>query len=129
MIERSPNNCVTSLIYGVSPQPEHAPENSNSGIISCEFLIVPTFSWVRSTSGNPRKKSQLVASCSRSGGCAAILIALRPTRRLSFTGQASTHKLQPVQSSGATCKVYFMPGNSLKRASADLNASGEPASA
>ena len=28
---RSPNSCVMSLTYGVSPQPAHAPENSNSG--------------------------------------------------------------------------------------------------
>ena len=28
---RSPNNCVRSLMYGVSPQPAQAPENSNSG--------------------------------------------------------------------------------------------------
>ena len=28
---RSPNSWVTSLIYGVSPQPAQAPENSNRG--------------------------------------------------------------------------------------------------
>ena len=31
-IMRSPNSWVTSLTYGVSPQPAHAPENSNSGL-------------------------------------------------------------------------------------------------
>ena len=28
---RSPKSCVSSLMYGVSPQPEQAPENSKSG--------------------------------------------------------------------------------------------------
>ena len=36
---RSPNNCVISLIYGVSPQPEQAPENSNSGGQQLVFLM------------------------------------------------------------------------------------------
>ena len=27
----SPNNCVTSLAYGVSPHPAQAPENSSNG--------------------------------------------------------------------------------------------------
>ena len=34
-IARSPKSCVISLMYGVSPQPEQAPENSNSGCSSC----------------------------------------------------------------------------------------------
>src|SRR5205085_1568827 len=101
---RSPNSCVASLIYGVSPQPEQAPENSNIGINNCEFLIAARFKCVLSTSDSDRKNSQLTFSRSRMGGCSVILIALRPTCRLSFAGQASTHKLQPVQSSGETCK-------------------------
>ena len=32
IIMRSPNSWVITLIYGVSPQPEHAPENSKYGI-------------------------------------------------------------------------------------------------
>src|SRR5215212_3158053 len=103
--ERSPNNCETSFTYGVSPQPAHAPLNSNNGRSSCEFLIVEGLINLRSRSGISIKKSQFFASCSRSGGWAAILMALRPTWVLSFTGQTSTHKVQPVQSSGATCKV------------------------
>ena len=35
-------------------------------------------------------------------------MALRPTWLLSLAGQASTHNLQPVQSSGAIASVYFM---------------------
>src|SRR5258708_1111371 len=97
---RSPNNCVASLIYGVSPQPEQAPENSNSGGKSWLFLIAARFKCVGSTSGSVWKKSQLATSCSRSGGCGAILSALRPTWLLFFTGQAATQSAQPVQSSG-----------------------------
>src|SRR6266699_6174661 len=121
---RSPNNCVASLIYGVSPQPEQAPENSNNGVTSCEFLMAARLISVPSTSGRVRKNSQLVFSRSRSGGCGAILMALCPTCRLSLTGHASTHRPQPVQSSGDTCSVYCMQGNSLKRASVDENVSG-----
>ena len=35
---RSPKSCVSSLRYGVSPQPAQAPENSNSGCRSCDVL-------------------------------------------------------------------------------------------
>ena len=31
-ISRSPNNWVINFTYGVSPQPEQAPENSNNGV-------------------------------------------------------------------------------------------------
>src|SRR5436309_6444544 len=125
---RSPNSCVASLMYGVSPQPEHAPENSNNGCKSCEFLIAARFRLALSTSGSSRKNSQLSFSRARMGGCGAILMALWPTCRLSFTGQASTHSPQPVQSSGETWSVYFMPGNSLKCASVERKVSGAPAS-
>ena len=54
---RSPKNCVSSLTYGVSPQPAQAPENSNSGSNSCEPLIVSGLTFERSTSGIVRKKS------------------------------------------------------------------------
>src|SRR5215212_6628944 len=100
--ERSPNNCETSFTYGVSPQPAQAPLNSNSGRSNCEFLIVDGLNSLRSRSGISMKKSQFLASASRRAGWGAILMALRPTWVLSFTGQTSTHKVQPVQSSGAT---------------------------
>ena len=79
---------------------------------------------VRSTSGSARKYSQLAASVSRKAGWGAMLSALRPTWDLSLTGQVSTHRVQPVQSSGATCTVYFIPGNSLNLESMDLNVAG-----
>src|SRR5215212_9047842 len=103
--ERSPNNCETSFTYGVSPQPAHAPLNSNNGRSNCEFLMVDGLINLRSRSGISIKKSQFLASVSRRAGCGTMLMALRPTCLLSFTGQTSTHNVQPVQSSGATCTV------------------------
>src|SRR5215210_1904889 len=105
MMERSPNNWETNFTYGVSPQPAQAPLNSNNGRSSCEFLIVEGLINFRSRSGIDMKKSQFLASCSRSCGCAAILSALRPTCFLSFAVHTSTHNVQPVQSSGATWTV------------------------
>src|SRR5512147_2307369 len=96
---RSPNNCETNFTYGVSPQPAQAPENSNNGRSNCEFLIVDGLINLRSRSGISMKKSQFFASVSRSAGWGAMLRALRPTWVLSFAGQTSTHKVQPVQSS------------------------------
>src|SRR5215207_7069954 len=98
MMERSPNSCETNLTYGVSPQPAHAPLNSNRGRSNCEFFIVEGLINFRSRSGIVMKKSQFLASASRSAGCGDILSALRPTCFLSFAGQTSTHKVQPVQS-------------------------------
>ncbi len=48
---------------------------------------------------------------------------------LSLAGQTSTQSAQPVQSSGATWIVYFMPLNSLPLKSTALNVSGAPFSA
>ena len=53
--------------------------------------------------------TEFAGSVSRIGGCAAILMAFRRTSLLFFAGHTSTHSSQPVQSSGATCTVYFMP--------------------
>mgnify|MGYP002246964452 FL=1 len=39
-ISRSPNNWVINFTYGVSPQPEQAPENSNNGVANCEFFTL-----------------------------------------------------------------------------------------
>ena len=74
-----------------------------------------------------RKNSQLAASDSRMGGCATMLMARRFTSRLSFTGQNSTHRVQPVQSSGATCRVYFRSFMSFQRAGTALKVGGAPA--
>ena len=42
----------------------------------------------------------------------------------SLAGQTSTHKLQPVQSSGATCRTYFCPRISRDFTSSDCKAEG-----
>src|SRR6185503_17959286 len=110
---RSPNSCERSFRYGVSPHPAQAPENSNRGWSSWESLTELKFKSERSTSGRPRKNSQLAACCSRSGACGTMLIALRLVSDLFLAGQASTHNPQPVQSSGATWRVYRESGNSF----------------
>ena len=43
IIMRSPKSCVTSLTYGVSPQPAHAPENSRSGVSNWEPITLYLF--------------------------------------------------------------------------------------
>src|ERR1700730_962122 len=102
---RSPNNCDSNFRYGVSPHPAHAPENSNSGCNSCESLTELRLSLLWSTSGRPRKNSQLRASASRRGAWGTMLIALRLLSVLFLAGHASTHSPQPVQSSAATWSV------------------------
>ncbi len=42
----------------------------------------------------------------------------------SFAGQTSTHRLQPVQSSGATCRTYFCPRISRDLTSSECSVSG-----
>src|SRR3970040_1305778 len=57
MTIRSPNNCVGSFRYGVSPHPEQAPEYSNSGWRNWLPLTELCLAADRSTSGNRRKNS------------------------------------------------------------------------
>src|SRR5579864_9637396 len=128
MMARSPNNCETSFRYGVSPHPEQAPENSNSGSCTCCWRMVPTLILRRSSSGILRKNSQLSLSGARNGGCGTMLMALSRVSCLFLTGQISTHTPHPVQSSGATWMVYFMPAHSLSRTSQDLKVAGALAS-
>src|SRR5664280_163826 len=90
-----------------------------------------SFTWVgesslRSVSGRLRKKSQLAASLSRNGGWGAILMARCFTSLLLLAGQTSTQRVQPVQSSGATCKVYLRSFMSFQRAGTDLKVGGAP---
>src|SRR5439155_26743799 len=121
---RSPKSCESSFRYGVSPQPEHAPENSNRGSCTCCCRIVVSLIFRRSSSGIFRKKSQLSLSGARSGGCASILIAFSRVSLLFLAGQMSTQMPHPVQSSGATWMVYFIPCHSLSRASVGLKVGG-----
>src|SRR5437660_12493434 len=78
----------------------------------------------RSSSGMPKKKSQFSRSGTRNGGCGAMFNALSRVSVLFFAGQISTQIPQPVQSSGATWMLYFIPPHSLSRTSVDLNVAG-----
>ena len=104
IIKCEPNNCVSSLIYGVSPHPAHAPENSNSGVFACESGMVsasPT-----AVSGSDTAKFQFSCSC-------AISAAGRITSAFSFAGHTRAQFSHPVQSSGDTCTRKFRPENAL----------------
>ncbi len=124
---RSPNIWVSSFRYGVSPQPEHAPENSKSGSRSCEPFTDAMSIVRRSGSGIPRKKSQLARSSSRWSSRGSMLIALCLTSSFDFAGHTSTHTAQPVQSSGATWIVMRWSSRSRDRKGSVLNVSGAPA--
>ena len=79
---------------------------------------------LRSVSGIFRKKSQLAASDSRSGGWATMLMARCLTSLLLLAGQTWTQRVQPVQSSGATCRVYLRSFMSFQRAGTALKVAG-----
>src|SRR5678815_964089 len=113
-------------MYGVSPQPAHAPENSKSGCCTCILRTWSVEIWRRSISGIERKKFQFSRSVSRSGICDCMLMAFNRASDLLRAGQTSTQIPQPVQSSTATCSVYVSPFHSGNRASADLNDEGAP---
>src|SRR5690242_19469928 len=55
-----------------------------------------------------------------------MLMALCFGSVLLFAGQASIHRAQPVQSSGATCSKYFWFLKLIHLAAVDLNDSGAP---
>ena len=86
-------------MYGVSPQPAQAPENSNSGSRNCVPRTVPKSSRERSIAGSVSKKAMLSRSAATSGSRASRLIALRTGSPGEVTGHASTHSAHPVQSS------------------------------
>src|ERR1700674_3201969 len=102
MIARSPNNCETSFREGVSPKPEQAPENSNSGSCTCCCRILVSLIFVRSSSGSFRKNFQFAVSDARKAGCGSMLKAFNRVSLLFLAGHTSTQIAQPVQSSGAT---------------------------
>ena len=120
----SPQIWVRSLTYGVSPQPAHAPENSNSGLLSWLSRSLRVSSFAGSTSGRLRKNFQFSASVLRSGICSTILSA-----PFAFIGHWTTQSSQPMQSSGATWIVTFSPNFEVSLpASTDLNVAGALAS-
>jgi len=99
-------------MYGVSPQPEQAPENSNSGSSTWEPLTVSWATAVRSSGGMARKWLHRSRSTSRWASTGSRLMALCFTSVLDRAGQTSTQTPHPVQSSGATCTVRRWPGRS-----------------
>jgi hypothetical protein len=75
-IIRSPKSWLTRRRYGVSPQPEQAPENSKSGSRTWDPLTVSCASRLRSSCGIERKKSQLRRSTSAWSSTGSMLMAL-----------------------------------------------------
>src|SRR3974390_1174751 len=113
MMARSPNIFVIRMIYGVSPQPAQAPENSNSGSSNCASFTCVCEIFSCSSEGIPRKYFQYSLYFSRNGGWASMLMARCLASLLLLAGHTATHSPQPVQSSGATCSVYFRSVNSF----------------
>ena len=98
MTMRSPKSWVISLTYGVSPQPAHAPENSNSGFLNWLPFTVLVLS-APANSGSVWANSQFFS-------CAAWLDSGYITSAFSLAGQTFTQLPQPVQSMGLTCMRY-----------------------
>src|SRR6266540_5367065 len=121
---RSPNSWDRSFRYGVSPHPEHAPENSNSGCLACDLLIEAGSIAVRSISGIDRKNSKFARSRSRWSPMGSMLIDLCRTSSLLRAGHTLTHTVHPVQSSGATWIASSLPGRSREANVFDWNDSG-----
>src|SRR5512138_2066900 len=108
MNSRSPNICVSSLMYGVSPQPAQAPEYSRSGSANCmDFNSGASF--VRSGTESLLKKVKFSCSCLRRGDMGNMSSALCSGLALSLAGQMTAQSVQPVQSSGETWIVYLRP--------------------
>ena len=129
-IARSPNSWVSSLTYGVSPQPEQAPENSNSGSRYWMPRTVPKSTFARVLTGIVSKNATFVRTGSRSrSGTVSRLIARRFGCPIGLTGHASTHSPQPVQSSAYTCSVKCSLGMPAAFSGADWKLAGAPSSA
>ena len=87
-------------MYGVSPQPAQAPENSNSGCRNWVPRTVPKSTRDRSATGSVSKNAMLSRSAATSGSRAREVDRLaRGVRPARPTGQAWTHSSHPVQSS------------------------------
>ncbi len=71
-----------------------------------------------------KKKSQFLASTSRTAICGTMLMAFLVASVLLFAGQMLTQAPQPVQSSGATWIVNLRPLNSGPFASVLLKLAG-----
>ena len=98
-VSRSPNSCVSSLRYGVSPHPAQAPENSKSGSRNWVPRTVPRSIRLRGLTGIVSKKATLSRPTSITPRSSVMLIALMSVPGTAVMGHASTHSPQPVQSS------------------------------
>src|ERR1700682_5851982 len=128
IISRSPNSGESSLRYGVSPQPAQAPENSKSGSRNWVPRTVPKSTRDRSLVGRDSKKSMFFRSETTRGSAGPRLIALVTVRPGMTTGQTSTHKPQPGQSSTYTCNENRALGRPTASSGAESNSSGAPVS-
>ena len=111
-------------MYGVSPQPAQAPEYSKSGSRNCVPL---TSSLIVVAVGLGQVEEERVVLALRARAAAAAGSCRSPCASGStcpWPGRPSTHRLQPVQSSGATWIVYFFPLNSAPLKSIDLKVAG-----
>ena len=110
---RSPKSCDRSFRYGVSPQPAHAPENSNRG--SSSWLPFTSRCTSLAVDGRHRARGTRSARARSASGRSASTMSIALCRGLvlSFAGQNATHRPHPVQSSGATCTTYVCPACSL----------------
>ena len=93
----SPNNWVANLIYGVSPQPAHAPENSISGCLNwLSLTVLPAVKCSLFDTSFDTEKSQFATSVSTCVPSGFI------SNALPGAGQISTQLLHPVQSNVLT---------------------------
>ena len=121
---RSPKSWLISFRYGVSPQPAHAPENSNSGWSSCEPLTVSIFGARAVEVGDVEEELPVGPLRLQVASFGSMLMALCLATSLLTAGQTSTQMPQPVQSSGATWTVSRWPGSSLPLHGSDWNVAG-----
>mmetsp|Transcript_13707 Transcript_13707/g.39685 ORF Transcript_13707/g.39685 Transcript_13707/m.39685 type:complete len:307 (-) Transcript_13707:2098-3018(-) len=115
---RSPNSCVSSLTYGVSPQPSHAPENSSSGWRSwLPLMVVGSMRLLRT--GSVFENDQFLSSIDMMSPIGLASSA--------SSGHADTHSWQPVQSYGATCTRYLYSPRPGPLACSMVYSAGAPA--
>ena len=97
----SPNNCVTSFAYGVSPHPAHAPENSRSGCLNwLPFTVVSlNLATTSGFTGISVPKSKYFCSPAFSSMLAIVrAFSTSPVSLFFLPGQTFTQDPHPVQS-------------------------------
>ena len=115
----SPNNWVTNLMYGVSPHPAQAPENSISGCLN--WLPLTVVGAIISPLGATLVVSTANAQFSTSTSWVSRGFI---TKAFCLAGHMSAQFPHPVQSIGLTCILYCNPSNPLPIAFLVLKLSG-----